>query len=150
MQDKFSITNLTRGQLPRLPFRALKEKVLGKKYDLSLVFIDENKSKELNRIYRKKNKPTNVLSFPLGKLEGEIFICIKVAKKEAAGYGKTWQDFLAFLVIHGMLHLKGLRHGSIMDKAEKKYDEKYQSWNRRGNDVHTGGRGRILKRRKVS
>ncbi len=148
MKDNFSILNLTKGKLLSLPFSDIKKDILGKGYDLSLVFIDSKKSQELNHTYRKKNKPANVLSFPLSKKEGEIFVCPSVAKKQARDYGKTLQEFVFFLVIHGMLHLKGMAHGRIMEKAEKKYDQKYQSGNRRRHSDDPGRRGRILERRK--
>lgn len=103
----------------------LKNEILGKDYDLSLAFIDRKTSRRLNRTYRKIDRPTNVLSFPLSKKSGEILICREVAKKEAPKFGKPLPDFLGFLVIHGMLHLKGYEHSSRMERAEKKYDQKY-------------------------
>jgi probable rRNA maturation factor len=123
MKDDFSITNLTKGKLPRLPFAMMKTKILGSKYNLSLVFVNEKKSQELNKTYREKDNPTNVLSFPYSKKEGEIFICIKVAKTQASDYDKTWQQFVGFLVIHGMLHLKGMQHGSTMEVQEEKFSK---------------------------
>ena len=123
MKDDFSITNLTKGKLPGLPFAMMKTKILGSKYNLSLVFVDEKKSQELNKTYREKDNPTNVLSFPYSKKNGEIFICIRVAKKQASDYGKTWQEFVGFLVIHGMLHLKGMQHGSTMEVQEGKFSK---------------------------
>lgn len=123
MKDDFSITNLTKGKLPRLPFAMMKTKILGSKYNLSLVFVNEKKSQELNKTYREKDNPTNVLSFPYSKKEGEIFICIKVAKTQAVDYDKTWQQFVGFLVIHGMLHLKGMQHGSTMEVQEEKFSK---------------------------
>lgn len=123
MKDDFSITNLTKGKLPGLPFAMMKTKILGSKYNLSLVFVDEKKSQELNKTYREKDNPTNVLSFPYSKKNGEIFICIRVAKKQASDYGKTWQEFVGFLVIHGILHLKGMQHGSTMEVQEEKFSK---------------------------
>ncbi|MCX6758065.1 MAG: rRNA maturation RNase YbeY [Candidatus Nomurabacteria bacterium] len=128
-EENFSLTNTTKGKLPSLPFSEMKNAVLGKSYILSLVFITEQKSKELNSTYRKKNKGANVLSFPLSKKEGEIFICVAVAKRQCKDFDKTWQKFVGFLVIHGMLHLKGYDHSSIMESLEKKYDQKYLSRN---------------------
>jgi len=103
----------------------LKNEILGKDYELSLAFVDRRTSRRLNRTYRKIDKPTNVLSFPLSQKSGEILICRVVAKAEAQKFGKTLPEFLGFLVIHGMLHLKGMDHGARMEKAEKKYDQKY-------------------------
>lgn len=110
-------------------FSRIKNDILGKEYSLSLAFISARKSREINKTYRKKDEPTNILSFPFSKTEGEILICKAVARKEAPKFNKTFDQFLGFLVIHGCLHLKGYEHGAKMDKAEKKYDQKYFSRN---------------------
>ena len=110
----------------------IKNDILGKKYSLSIAFVTEEKSREINKKYRRKDKATNVLSFALGKNWGELVLCKAVIKKEARlrlsasdGQAKkikdVYQDYLGFLVIHGMLHLKGMRHGKKMEKLEKKY-----------------------------
>lgn len=118
--ERFSITNKTRGALPSVPFEKIKNSVLGKNYSLSLVFIGRDRSRKLNFTHRQKNKPTNVLSFTLDKNNGEIFITPFVAKKEMKKFGRTYQNFVAFLFIHGLMHLKGYEHGSRMDEAEEK------------------------------
>ncbi len=121
MGENFSIINKTKGKLPSLPFVVIKDDVLGKKYDLSIAYVNEKTSKELNKKYRNKNKPTNILSFALSKNEGELILCPVVIKKQAPDFEKTFSEFIVFLVIHGMLHLKGMKHGIKMEKAEKKY-----------------------------
>lgn len=125
MQDNFSITNKTKGALQSVPFREIKDLILGKDYKLSLVFIGNAKSKELNKTYRDKDYPTNVLSFPLDKNSGEIFLTPSVAKKESVKFGKNYKNFVGFLFIHGILHLKGMQHGSTMEKAEIKFCKKF-------------------------
>ena len=128
----------------------IKNEILGKKYDLSIAFVTKKKSRELNNRYRKIDKATNVLSFALSKNAGELVLCKDVIKKEAKNFGKTPRQFLGFLVIHGMLHLKGMKHSSTMERAEEKYDQKYFRGNRR-RVVHDASRGRrIFKRRKKS
>ena len=88
----------------------VKDIVLGKKYKLSLVFCGNSLSRQLNRTYRKKDKPTNVLSFPISKNSGEIFI-----NKD------RYDDFTTlYLFIHAVLHLKGRQHGAKMESEEKK------------------------------
>ena len=116
-ESKFSITNTTKRTPPSVPFANIKNKVLGKDYLLSLVFIGAKKSQKLNLTYRGKNKPTNILSFPLSKFSGEIFICLDIIKKEAMPVG--------FLFIHGLLHLKGYSHSSTMERAESKLRKKF-------------------------
>ena len=131
-------------------FARIKNDILGKNYSLSLAFVSKKKSCELNKTYRGKDKPTNILSFPLSKDEGEILICKEIARKDAPKFGRTSSEFLSFLFIHGMLHLKGMKHGSRMEAAEKKYDEKYFYRNRRGILNDKSHRRRIFKGRKKS
>ena len=150
MQEKFSIINKTRGTLPRLPFLDIKNDILGKNYSLSMAFVDEKESRTINKEYRKKDKPTNILSFLLHKNEGEIILCPSVVKKEAENFDRTFRQFLGFLVIHGMLHLKGHEHSSTMEKAEAKYDKKYFGGDRYRLDDHESRGRRISKRRKKS
>ena len=154
MQENFSLINKTKSKIPLLPLLKIKNNILGKNYSLSIAFIDEKTSKKLNKKWRKKDKPTNVLSFALNKSSGELILCGAVIKREAQNFGKNFEQFLGFLVIHGMLHLKGLEHSSTMERAEQsyyeKYDKKHFNRNRRG-IVHDANRGRrISKRRKKS
>ena len=80
----FSIINQTRAGIPaKARFRAIKEAALGNDYDLSLIFTTPARIEKLNLIYRNKDKPTDILSFPLSKKEGEIYICQSEARKEA-------------------------------------------------------------------
>ena len=125
MDKNFSIINKTKGALPRVPFVAIKNAVLGKNYSLSLVFIGQCKSKKLNFTYRQKNKPTNILSFTLDKKSGEIFITPAVLKKQTKTFDRNFDNLTAFLFIHGLLHLKGMEHGSTMEKAEVKFRKKF-------------------------
>lgn len=129
MQDNFSITNKTKNRIPVLPLEAIKDDILGKKYSLSLAFVDKKTSRKINKTYRKKDQATNVLSFTFSKNEGEIVLCpnlIKIeAKNKEKNFNKNYRELLGFLVIHGMLHLKGMQHSSKMNRAEEKYDQKY-------------------------
>ncbi len=126
MKDtNFSVLNKTKSKQKSLLFVRIKDEVLGKDYELSLVFIGSAKSKALNKEYRKKDKPTNILTFPLSKSEGEIFIAPKVARKDAKKFDMKENDFIAYLFIHGLLHLKGLKHGDKMEKEEEKLKKKY-------------------------
>ncbi|PIR45755.1 MAG: rRNA maturation RNase YbeY [Candidatus Vogelbacteria bacterium CG10_big_fil_rev_8_21_14_0_10_49_38] len=107
--SNFAVVNLTRRPAPRGPWPKYKETVLGRDYELSLVFCGSTRTRTLNRIHRSKDKPANVLSFPLSKNAGEIFINLDA------------RDFnFSYLFIHGLLHLKGLDHGSRMEAEERK------------------------------
>lgn len=114
-----SITHTTKGKLPRLPFARMKNTVLGKEYRLSLAFIGSVRSRTLNRTYRKKDKSTNILAFPLSKDEGEILIDLTQSKKDMKKFGRPYENFIAFLFIHGLIHLDGWEHGSKMEDKEK-------------------------------
>jgi probable rRNA maturation factor len=76
----------------------------------------------LNRHYRGKDKPTNVLSFPALAAPGvhpsplgDVVICPAVLKREAAAQGKTLEAHWAHLVVHGVLHLAGYDHEDDAD-----------------------------------
>jgi probable rRNA maturation factor len=125
--DTFSITQTTKGRIPTLPFFDVKEAVLGKKYSLSLVFIGDKLSRKLNKQYRKKDTHTNILSFPIVKNEGEIFINAKKAQEEARRNNIQYKIHLAHLFIHGLIHLKGYTHSSTMEKEEEKIFKKFFS-----------------------
>jgi len=120
----FSITSTIK-KYPKHDYQDIKEAVLGKRYNLSLVFIGKTRAGTLNQEYRNKTYNPNVLSFPLTEQSGEIFICPDVAQSEARDYGLSVNGYSAFLFIHGCLHLKGLAHGDTMDTQEQKYLKKF-------------------------
>ncbi len=126
MQDAFEILNKTKGKLPSLPFRDIKNFALGEDYELSLVFLDEKEMHELNLKTRQKDKPTNILSFPLDESSGEIFICLSYSEKEAHLFERTYENYIAFLFVHGLVHLTGLDHGEEMEQKEVKIREKFK------------------------
>ncbi len=83
--------------------------------DIELVLCDNDFIQALNDIHRRKNDPTDVLSFPMrGGREhepaGSIVISMDKVKEEAARLGHTEKDELALLFIHGVLHLLGYDH----------------------------------------
>jgi len=104
----------------------IKKAVLGSDYELSFSFVSSAEIKKLNQIYRNINKATDILSFPLSKTSGEILICKSEAKKEMVKFGRTYENFLTFLYIHGLVHLKGYDHGSKMEKVEEKYRKQFK------------------------
>jgi len=110
---------------PAVPFKKIYLDILKDQYELSLVFVDSKFSKSLNSRYRKKNKPTNVLSFPLSKDSGEIFLDLELIRKEAKEQERKFPEYLAYIFIHGLLHLKGYGHGSRMEKEENKILAKF-------------------------
>jgi len=112
------ITNLTRRQTPGVPYAKLVSRILPG-WDISLVFVGEQRARTLNHSLRGKGYTPNVLSYAAGSKHGEIIICLVVAEKQAPAYGLSYRPYIAFLFIHGMLHLKGLVHGATMERRER-------------------------------
>ncbi|MDP3785264.1 MAG: rRNA maturation RNase YbeY [bacterium] len=105
---------------PRLPYERAAKKILGKSYELDLIFVKSSDMKNLNKHYRKLNKSTNVLSFALSPAFGQLVFDPNLIKKEAKSSGKPFRKYLWRLFLHGLLHLKGFQHGRKMDAAESK------------------------------
>lgn len=93
---------------------------------ITVRIVDEDEGRELNRDYRGKDYPTNVLTFaydegedmPLPEglpLMGDLVLCRQVVEREAAEQGKALDAHYAHLSVHGMLHLQGFDH---IDDAE--------------------------------
>jgi probable rRNA maturation factor len=106
-------------------FVSIAQAILGPRYDLSIVLIGDTKARKLNITYRNKHTPANVLSFPLSKTEGEIFLNMARATRESPQYGLTPAQHVRFLLIHGCLHLRGYDHGSTMEEAEQTFLKRF-------------------------
>jgi probable rRNA maturation factor len=92
--------------------------------ELGIVLTDDSAIRALNRQWRGKNAPTNVLSFPsadAGKRQvgspymGDIVIAYETTAREAAAEGKRFTHHLAHLAVHGFLHLLGYDHDNDRD-----------------------------------
>mgnify|MGYP003586948509 FL=1 len=120
-------------------------KVLGKTAELyglsegvevGVTFLDDAAIQELNRDYRDKDRPTDVLSFALNEgdepkiidapeeeLLGDILISLETTARQAEEYGHSLERELAYLTVHGMLHLLGYDHEEPADQAEMRLEE---------------------------
>jgi probable rRNA maturation factor len=87
--------------------------------ELSILFVDDPYIQELNRNYLHRNKPTNVIAFPMGKGEfaslhpqilGDVVISVETALRQSGRFGLTGAEMVVFLMIHGILHLIGYEH----------------------------------------
>jgi probable rRNA maturation factor len=87
--------------------------------EISLLFVDDRQIKTLNERYFKRNRPTNVISFPMSQGEfpeinpqllGDVVISVETAMREAQGSGLSFEEGIVFLLIHGILHLMGYDH----------------------------------------
>ena len=108
-----------------VPFQKMKDAILGKEYELSIVYTGKKLSQKLNRSHRGKNRPTNVLSFPLSPLSGELFLDVRTIEQEKSQWDRTLTDHTALLIIHGMLHLKGYDHGPKMEEKEEQFASQF-------------------------
>lgn len=106
--------------------RTLKHEKIENAY-FSIIFVNNEEIKALNKEYRGIDKVTDVISFALEDNEdlinndtrvlGDIYICIPRALEQAENYGHSIKRELAFLTVHGLLHLLGYDH---MEKEEEK------------------------------
>ena len=84
-----------------------------KNLDLSIAFVSQRQMQRLNRLYRRHNQPTDVLSF---EDLNEIIICPEVAQRQAGLSGWSKEQEIKFLLLHGLLHLLGFTHQTLAQK----------------------------------
>lgn len=107
--------------------------------EVSVSFVNNSEIQTLNEFYRKKNMPTDVLSFPLGEngvydvnqetgayMLGDIVISLQKAVYQAEIYGHTLQREIGFLTVHSMFHLLGYDHekGGIDARVMREKEER--------------------------
>jgi probable rRNA maturation factor len=122
--------------------------------ELALLFVDEATITDLNRRFMDKDEPTDVLSFPIDDpgetgrwpdgsssgprreptevplLLGDVVLCPAVAARQAPDHAGTYDDELALLVVHGVLHILGLDHATpgeeaAMQERERQYLQRF-------------------------
>jgi len=120
-----TVTTKSRPSIEDLLFVRIKEGILGKKYNLSIVYISDIRMRSFNKTYRGKDYVTDILSFPLSNSDGEIYINPRVLAKKSKNFNMDIPTYTLFLAIHGCLHLKGYDHGEEMEKLEKKFYKSY-------------------------
>lgn len=92
---------------------------------LSVSLVRDAAIRKLNREYRNKDRPTDVLSFPLGgRLLGDVVISVQTAKRQAAEYDAPLQREIERLLIHGILHLLGHDHHRRDERARMVREER--------------------------
>ena len=92
---------------------------------ITLRIVGAREGRRLNRIFRKKNHPTNVLSFSYARNQGDVVLCHPVIAREAREQGKPLAAHYAHMVVHGVLHLRGYDHNKKreaerMERAERR------------------------------
>ena len=106
--------------------------------EVSITLTNNAYIHELNKKYRQIDRPTDVLSFALNESEepevedgpeinvlGDIIISVERAEEQAAEYGHSVRREMAFLTVHGMLHLLGYDHMEEADRLEMEAEQKY-------------------------
>lgn len=100
--------------------------------EVSVTLTDDAEVREVNKEWRGKDKPTNVLSFPMAELEpgdapgpllGDLVLAAETCAREAAEENKTTADHVRHLIVHGMLHLLGFDHETDEDAEEMESTE---------------------------
>src|SRR5690554_4427816 len=124
-QDKVKLSN----DIFEVIEDAIKESLLleGKNlnYEISLIFVDNENIKKLNKEYRNIDKETDVLSFPMEQDEGlfptpmlgDIIISAEKALEQSVEYGHSLRREITYLTVHSMLHLLGYDHMNERDQV---------------------------------
>ena len=109
-----------RGALPKRELGCFVREVCGAiplKGAVSILLTTDAEMQQLNLTFRRKNKPTDVLSFPASdgvpgtpKLAGDLAISVETASREAGELGHSLLEEVQILLLHGLLHLSGLDH----------------------------------------
>ncbi len=112
------------------------EDLLKTKLYISLILTTPDQIQKLNNTYRKINKPTDVLSFPMFEKEelvnfesdieeplGDIVISIEQVKKQAVEYGHSFEREYAYMLVHGFYHLMGYDHIELSDRTQMREKE---------------------------
>lgn len=119
-------------QIDSLLTFAKKQEHIDSEAELSVTFVDKDEIQNINKMYRDKDKVTDVISFALEEDEpeidmnevdiprvlGDIIICTDVAHEQAENYGHSFERELGFLALHGFLHLLGYDHMTDEDEKE--------------------------------
>lgn len=136
-QDKVDVTRTLTGLVRRAVGQALKYEDIPFSAEISVTFVDNDEIRKINNEYRKIDKETDVLSFPLfesGEIEvedgkkaalGDVVISLEKAVSQAEEYGHSFEREVAFLTVHSVLHLLGYDH-EIGEEDEKEMFEKQE------------------------
>ena len=105
----------------RLVRKAARAATNNRKRSLTIALADDKRVRALNARDRRKDKPTNVLSYPSGERDflGDVVLARQTVWREAKSQGKTPADHVAHLIVHGTLHLLGYDHETSEADAER-------------------------------
>lgn len=115
-----------------IQFVSEKEQI-GEKKEVSITFVHDEEIRSINKTYRQKDEPTDVISFAMLETDedeviikdkdlpvmlGDIIISVDKVKQQSISYHHSYKRELGFLVIHGLLHLLGYNHLTKSDEVE--------------------------------
>ncbi|NPA13536.1 MAG: rRNA maturation RNase YbeY [Aquificae bacterium] len=106
--------------------------------EVSITLTDNDTIQQINKEWRNKDKPTDVLSFPIDekppkykyRILGDVVISLPYAKKQAEEIGYPYKDEVLRLLIHGILHLLGYDHEVCPAEAKRMFDLQDRIFNR--------------------
>ncbi len=118
----FNQTELKTKEYEKLIKKVLKK--IRRKNEFNIIFVDNDEIQRINREFRKIDKVTDVISFALcddkdiviTRELGDVFICLNRAFEQASDYGHSIEREVAFLAVHGYLHLCGYDHMTEEDE----------------------------------
>lgn len=142
LQEKVPVSDEQVKLVTKVANMVLEEEGFREEAEISVVFVDDGKINQLNKQYRQVDSPTDVLSFamqegvPMPDREGElvlgdVVISLETAVRQAGEYGHSFNREVAYLTVHGVLHLFGYDHEDEEDR--KVMREKEESIMRRVN-----------------
>lgn len=118
-------------------------------YEVSVIFVDEARIREINNEFRHIDRTTDVISFAFAEGEGvqfapyllgDLYICTDVVASHAEKYGTAFDEEMTFMVVHGTLHLLGFDHHKKREREEMRTAENvvmrqlFPQWNGRGEE----------------
>jgi len=128
IQNRQKLLSVDLGRVRRSLKRLLKE--LGfKDSEVSLLLVDDDQIREINKSYLQRDRPTNVISFAMTEgafgdvhpeILGDIILSVETAARDAVAYDIDFMDEVEFLLIHGLLHLVGYNHENVESREVEK------------------------------
>lgn len=135
-QEKMTVTQAIEDRIVEVLEETARVHEVDDLAEVSLMFTDDETIHEMNREYRGIDRPTDVLSFALEEGEeeeiyggpeenllGDIIISVETATRQAEEYGHSVEREMAFLALHGMLHLLGYDHMEEEERQEMRAQE---------------------------
>ena len=103
------------------------QKAIGLRGQVSVLLTSNREMRQLNRCFRGKDKPTDVISFPAAdavshKIAGDLAISVDIAAANAKSFGHTANEEVRVLILHGLLHLAGYDHETDKGEMARKED----------------------------